>query len=89
MITDWNPILFLVQGSKPNIVGYLVNDMIESKPPDKSLNGWTQSTVEGPVFYRKEGPVVAKIDLIPCRHPLGNCAYITTVFSCVTNRYAV
>jgi hypothetical protein len=48
MITDWNPILFLVQGSKPNIVGYLVNDMIESKPPDKSLNGWTQSTVKGP-----------------------------------------
>jgi hypothetical protein len=51
MITDWNPILFLVQGSKPNIVGYLVNDMIESKPPDKSLNGWTQSTVEGPQCF--------------------------------------
>jgi len=46
MIADWKPSIFLVKGSKPSIVGdYFIHDVIESKPPDKSLNEWTQSTV--------------------------------------------
>ena len=46
MIADWKPIIFLVKGSKPNIIGDLIHDVVESKPPDKSLNDWTQSAVE-------------------------------------------
>jgi hypothetical protein len=46
IIADWKPILFLVKGSKPNLVGDLIHDMIESRPPDKSLNDWAQSTAE-------------------------------------------
>jgi hypothetical protein len=45
MITDWNPIIFSVEGSKPNIAGYLIHDMIESKPPDKTQMTGPQSTV--------------------------------------------
>jgi hypothetical protein len=35
IIADWKPILFLVKGSKPNVVGDLIHEMIESKPPKK------------------------------------------------------
>jgi len=39
IIADWKPILFLVQGSKPIIAGdYFIHGIIESKPPNKSLN---------------------------------------------------
>ena len=41
MIAEWKPILFLGKGSKPNIAGdYFIHDMVESKPPDKTLNDW-------------------------------------------------
>jgi site-specific DNA-methyltransferase (adenine-specific) len=53
MIADWKPIIFLVKGSKPNIVGGFIHDMIESKPPDKSLNDWAQSTVESEYLISK------------------------------------
>jgi len=43
IIADWKPILFLVQGSKPNIAGdYFRHGTIESKPPNKSLNDWSK-----------------------------------------------
>jgi DNA methylase/ParB-like nuclease domain len=53
MIADWKPILFLVKGSKPNLVGDLIHDVIESKPPDKTLNDWIQSTVEAEYLISK------------------------------------
>ena len=53
IIADWKPILFLVKGSKPNIVGDFIHDMIESKPPDKSLSNWAQSTVEAEYLISK------------------------------------
>jgi hypothetical protein len=53
MITDWNPIVFLVKGSKPNMLGDLMHDMIESKPPDKTLNDWAQSTVDAEYLISK------------------------------------
>jgi hypothetical protein len=34
MIADWKPIIFLVKGSKPNIIWNFIQNMIESKPPD-------------------------------------------------------
>ena len=43
MITDWKPIFMLVKDSKPDIIGDLIHDVIESKPPDKSLNDWTRN----------------------------------------------
>ena len=46
IIADWKPILFLVKGSKPIIIGDLIHDVVDSKPPDKLLNNWPQSTVE-------------------------------------------
>jgi hypothetical protein len=53
MIAGWKPIIFLVKGSKPNIVGDFIPDVIESKPPDKSLNDWVQSTVEAEYLISK------------------------------------
>ena len=53
MIADWKPIIFLIKGSKPNIVGDFIHDVIESKPPDKSLNDWAQSTVEAECLISK------------------------------------
>jgi len=53
MIADWKPIIFVVKGSKPNIVGDFIHDMIESKHPDKSLNDWAQSTVEAEYLISK------------------------------------
>ncbi|MGA9169475.1 MAG: DNA modification methylase, partial [Nitrososphaeraceae archaeon] len=53
IIADWKPILFLVKGSKPNIAGDLIHDVIESKPPDKTLNDWAQSTVEAEYLISK------------------------------------
>jgi hypothetical protein len=53
MIADWKPIIFLIKGSKPNIVGDFIHDLIESKPPDKSLNDWAQSTVEAECLISK------------------------------------
>jgi hypothetical protein len=53
MIVDWKPIIFLVKGSKPNILGDLIHDMIESKPLDKTLNEWAQSTVEAECLISK------------------------------------
>jgi hypothetical protein len=41
---ETNP--FLIKDSKPNVVGDLIHDVIESRPPDKSLNDWAQSTTE-------------------------------------------
>jgi hypothetical protein len=41
---ETNP--FLIKDSKPNVVGDLIHDVIESRPPDKSLNDWAQSTAE-------------------------------------------
>jgi len=46
MIADWKPIFMLVKDSKPDIMADLIHDVIESKPPDKTLNDWAQSTVE-------------------------------------------
>jgi hypothetical protein len=53
IIAGWKPILFLVKGSKPNIAGDLIHDVIESKPPDKTLNDWAQSTVEAEYLISK------------------------------------
>ena len=54
IIADWKPIFFLVQGSKPNIVGdYFIQDAIESKPPDKTQNDWAQRTVEAEYLISK------------------------------------
>jgi DNA modification methylase len=54
IIADWKPILFLVKGSKPNIAeDYFIHDVIESKPPDKTLNDWAQSTVEAQYLISK------------------------------------
>jgi DNA modification methylase len=53
IIADWKPIIFLVKGSKPNIVGDFMHDVIESKPPDKSLNDWAQSTEEAEYLISK------------------------------------
>jgi DNA modification methylase len=54
MIADWKPIIFLIKGSKPNIVSdHFVHDVTESKPPDKSLNDWAQSTVEAEYLISK------------------------------------
>ena len=44
----------MVQGSKPNIAGdYFIHDVIESKPPDKTLNDWARSTVEAEYLISK------------------------------------
>ena len=54
IIADWKPIIFLVKGSKPNIVGdHFIHDMIESKPSDKSLNNWAHSTVRSTIPISK------------------------------------
>jgi hypothetical protein len=53
MIADWKPIIFLVKGSKPNIVGYFLHDMIESKPHNKTLNDWAQNTLEAQYLISK------------------------------------
>jgi DNA methylase/ParB-like nuclease domain len=54
MIADWKPIIFLIKGSKPNIVSdHFIHDLTESKPPDKSLNDWAQSTVEAEYLISK------------------------------------
>jgi hypothetical protein len=54
IISDWKPILFLVQGCKPNIAGdNFIQDVIESKPSDKTLNDWAQSTVEAEYLISK------------------------------------
>jgi hypothetical protein len=46
IMADWEPILILVKDSKPNIIGDLIHEMIESKPPEKKQNDWAQRTVE-------------------------------------------
>jgi hypothetical protein len=45
-MADCKPILILVKDSKPNIVGDLMHEMIESKPPEKTQNDSAQRTVE-------------------------------------------
>jgi hypothetical protein len=43
----------LVKGSKPNLVGDPIHDVLEPKPPEKSLNDWAQSTVESEYLISK------------------------------------
>lgn len=41
----WKPILWYVKGTKPNTQN-IIEDVINSEPPDKSMHEWAQSTVE-------------------------------------------
>ena len=41
----WKPLLWFVKGNKKNAIDFM-SDYIESKPPEKPLHEWTQSTVE-------------------------------------------
>jgi DNA modification methylase len=45
VIVTNKPLLRFTKGAKPKILGF-VEDSVESKPPNKSLHPWTQSTVE-------------------------------------------
>jgi DNA modification methylase len=41
----WKPILWYVKGTKPNTQN-IIEDVINSEPPDKSMHEWAQSIVE-------------------------------------------
>jgi 16S rRNA G966 N2-methylase RsmD len=41
----WKPILWYVKGTKPNTTN-IIEDVIDSTPPDKALHEWAQSVVE-------------------------------------------
>jgi hypothetical protein len=51
----WKPLLWFIKGSRLKTTETL-GDLIESKPPDKSLNAWAQSTIEA-------GYVISKLTM--------------------------
>lgn len=51
----WKPLLWFVKGSRLKTTETL-GDLIESKPPDKNLNVWAQSTIEA-------GYVISKLTM--------------------------
>jgi ParB-like chromosome segregation protein Spo0J len=46
VFVEWKPLLWFVKGDKVREGLDKVADYIESKPPDKSLHDWAQSTIE-------------------------------------------
>ncbi|MGC2571974.1 MAG: DNA methyltransferase [Candidatus Nitrosopolaris sp.] len=52
VIVTYKPLLWFTKGAKPKILEF-IRDSIESKPPDKSLHPWTQSTVEAEYVISK------------------------------------
>lgn len=52
VIVTYKPLLWFTKGAKPKIRGFF-EDSVESKPPDKSLHPWAQSTVEAEYVISK------------------------------------
>ena len=55
ILVKWKPLLWFVKGEKPQLPFHddFIEDLIESKKPDKSLNKFTQSTVEAEYIISK------------------------------------
>ena len=55
VLVKWKPLLWFVKGEQPQLPfnDDFIEDMIESKKPDKSLNKFTQSTVEAEYIISK------------------------------------
>jgi DNA modification methylase len=51
VFVTWKPLLWFVKGSKLRIPDF-VRDSVESHPPDKSLQEWTQSPVEAEYYIK-------------------------------------
>jgi len=52
VVVTYKPLLWFTKGAKPKILDF-VEDSVESKPPDKSLHPWAQSTVEAEYVISK------------------------------------
>jgi DNA modification methylase len=52
VIVTYKPLLWYFKGSGPKILEF-IEDSVESKPPDKSLHPWAQSTVEAEYVISK------------------------------------
>jgi ParB-like chromosome segregation protein Spo0J len=55
VLVKWKPLLWFVKGEKPQLPFHddFIEDMIESKKPDKSLNKFAQSAVEAEYIISK------------------------------------
>jgi DNA modification methylase len=53
IVVRWKHLLWFIKGEKPQLPLGSIHDLIESNRPDKSLNKFTQSSVEAQYIFSK------------------------------------